>query len=1650
MLRKGHRRRAVLVYFLIVSALILAVAAVGVALPGATSAGWSGPGGGRPVITTALPPLPAAVRAQQAAPDANLTFNTPDSDQVDPTAWVSGTTNRIGFASNGVDADGNGRIDPTLPANAHYTLWIMRPDGTEQIQIADLPGDSREPSYDPSRNMFAFANDQSGTYQIYIFEIATSTVRQVTTGAGNKRHPTWSPDENWIAFDSDASGTRQVYKGRSDGSGAPVQLTSGLGASDPAWEPNSNLIAYTARMGSVTRVYQIDDQGTVATALSDGGGDAGANDKQPSWQSTAATLAFASDRYTGAGDSIHNFNIWRMSDVGETTGSPAMLSAQADPSDTFSNTNPTISVPLDRQELRVVYESDKTSPSRDNIDLYSHMLADVLPPRLGEIPRVDNRLPAPGADVQISVPVSDAGSGVRQVTAILHDPDRKLYAVSTGLVFDSGFTEGNRWLEMESVIVGTVELTDPEGDGTYAGTFTTELAPHDYIIDIEASDNVGNSLRYDSLFGFSTREFTPTGRVLFVDDYCEGQKFISRLGDNSTIPVGFPVESYYRSNPGFEQTARGTISSDSIAGFFGLSYDTWRVICRGRVPATVYSIYKPTIEFQLDPEAQASDPTDAQPTRRVPVSEHMIVWAAPHTGNVWVPSNSGSLVDPAVQADLSNYMSTGGKLFVSGQDIGWALTLNGTTANTFFTNTLHANFVTDRAMGYGFTLGGQATDPVAGPIWGGGYDAEDAPVNMETPRVTNDVADGWKQDAANNSYFPDAITVLAPAVKLYGYNAEGDFAYDGPAGGLHFQDVTNGAQLVYLAFGFEQIHRGYHAPGAGAHCANHRSRLLTNSYIWMTTGSFQGRVLAMDGQPIQNPSPIVRALQGGEVKYAVRCQSDGTYVMNGVAPGNYLLEAFHPQYQLARDAGVHLAHAAKAPDVVDFVLNAAPPGAISGTVTAQATGQVLGNVKITIYQAVAATPPATGFVRGDEVGSTTTAADGTYAIGVPPGTYIAEADGTDIGYGTAEQMVDVTSSTSTRADFQLGAAPGNLEITVQRPGTLGPEPLAGATVQVLQGTTVVASGVTDGNGRVTREVPAGTYTVTASAPGFGVGSQAGQVVMPSGITQVTITLSPEADGSLSGKIVSAASGTPIGGVTVHLRVNGVDVVPAVQSDPQFTTPAVGDPYNYRFPSAPAGVVDVVPEAPGFTITPPSRTVTVVTERETTSVNFTLSSLHTFAAGLSLISMPYDYPTREVGGVDVNDPARLLGQGGGGLMLATWLPQANRYALYPQAPADHFRLGSGYWLNLPARVDLTRAGTPGGDPYPIHVKAGFNIIGDPFDQQIDFGTVQVEDENHVMMSLQQAITSSPPKLQGTLFAYVLGGYRMVSTMNPWVGYWLRAGEPLTLWVSAATGGLSVESGPATSAVRARWGMDAPAGGWLLPLTVRGAGCADEATILGVSAQGKATYNSLTDQLKPPAVDFQPYIYAALVKDGAPGPLAVDMRAAAARQSWVVSVQTNQKGAQVVVGWPDLSLLPNEVRPVLEDLATGQRVYMRTSAGYRFTAQEGERRFKITAVVSEPGTAVVSALSATPGAGRVSLCYTLGAESAVTVEIRNLSGVVVRRLVSSLPQGAGVQTLTWNGRNGAGSAAPAGRYLVTVKAQTPEGQVAQAVTGVWLGR
>jgi len=305
------------------------------------------------------------------------------------------------------------------------------------------------------------------------------------------------------------------------------------------------------------------------------------------------------------------------------------------------------------------------------------------------------------------------------------------------------------------------------------------------------------------------------------------------------------------------------------------------------------------------------------------------------------------------------------------------------------------------------------------------------------------------------------------------------------------------------------------------------------------------------------------------------------------------------------------------------------------------------------------------------------------------------------------------------------------------------------------------------------------------------------------------------------------------------------------------------------------------------------------------------------------------------------------------------------------------------------------------------------------------------------TMQQAMAAG--LVRSPLFAFLLGSYTTSSVAEPYVGYWLNVGADVTIIGDRRTDTLAADAGATRPAVTA------PEGGWLAPLVVSSAGVRDASTWIGCAPAATEGFDAGLDLLKPPPPGMDTIVYAAAGDDGA---LAADVRPAAAGTTWSLTVMA-PAGQQVRVDWPDLSGVPNDVRPVLVDPASGAQVYMRTSQGYEFTAREGARALEVRLLGAE-GVLSVSVPAARVAGGGAEISYTLSADAEVEVTVLNIAGRVIDTVLAGDVQTAGTQRLTWDGMSTQGTRAPSGVYVIVVKARADNGQQAQAIGTVRLAR
>jgi TolB protein len=117
-------------------------------------------------------------------------------------------------------------------------LYIMNVDGTNQTKV-DLPdkGYVIDPAWSPNGQLLAFSwRRPNGNYDLYVMEIVTHELVELTVDAARNERPSWAPDGRHIVFESTRTGTRQIWSMIADGTGARQLTTQGQNES-PNWSP---------------------------------------------------------------------------------------------------------------------------------------------------------------------------------------------------------------------------------------------------------------------------------------------------------------------------------------------------------------------------------------------------------------------------------------------------------------------------------------------------------------------------------------------------------------------------------------------------------------------------------------------------------------------------------------------------------------------------------------------------------------------------------------------------------------------------------------------------------------------------------------------------------------------------------------------------------------------------------------------------------------------------------------------------------------------------------------------------------------------------------------------------------------------------------------------------------------------------------------------------------------------------------------------------------------------------------------------------------------------------------------------------------------------------------------------------------------------
>ncbi len=1211
---------------------------------------------------------------------------------------------------------------------------------------------------------------------------------------------------------------------------------------------------------------------------------------------------------------------------------------------------------------------------------------------------------------------------------------------------------------------------------------------------------------YDNVWGFTTKPFQALSNVLYVDDYDTGQKFLNnRFGAGQFNNVGFlPTESYMTEFspsifPTQYLTPNGTtvgtlLNYQTTLGINSYSdqldsdgsgypptqhYDIWRIQCRGPLPVSVLNLYAPYTIQNPPAVVSAGGPSS------VLVAERCVIWHSPYTGDLFV--GPGTLLDQATQQELTNFVQAGGRLMVCGQDVAWGLSLGGGfPTNPFLTNVLHATYKLDNEFPAPVVkqvnlTGARGTNPIGWETWYNLYhDYVGTPMPPDYPPASaghillgpGGFAPGnptppLEQDdlACNNQFAADGVASDGkPTV-------DGTYATDGSPAVVWYTDPTTDSRIVFSPFGWEGIvPSSYTPPGASNLLVlqNWRMEMMHNVLDYMRTGRLFGTVRVINSstgatQPlagvlVEAISPVTGAPVSGAVT-----QSDGSYIIYGLdATGVYALTAAKSGYvtQHAQSNAFHGSYQSR----TDFFMTQAQPGAISGLVLTQVGNNPVGGA---IVQATDTTDPTNP--NPPTYTGTSNAQTGSYSITVPGNaTYsLAVTNAASLGYsGTVEGTytgIQVTSAaTVTGKNFHLKQLPGTVTGKVDIADASGNDtgtPLPGATVTATAtssstGTPAVFTATTASDGTYTlANVDVGTYSVVASASGYAASAALSvNVLSQQTASGVNFALKPIPPGSVTG-LVATSTGIAVSGATVTVTSASGTVLATVTTGAvqTGTDPNTGQAitFNYTVPNVPAGSpVTVSAAKSGYTARAPlTVTVTVSSGVASNGANLILDPLAIFSNTLSMVSAPYTYP---------QDVAALLNVPGadvssGAFQFIYWNTATGQYDMHPTPPADTFHLGLGYFMldtNGSTALALTQVGTPAPQvngnyqTFEIPLQQGWNMIGAPFTQSVDFTKLQIKTQSGALVDMPTAQTGANPIIGAALWTLQQGAYGVVYTLDPYRGYWLYAFQPCTLEVLAsAQTGRAAFGAPSTRALE----FASTGGNWKLDLNVTAGTQSASRAVLGVNTLATDQYDQYKMMAPPqPGKEGVSIFFPHTNWGRAAGNYMVDVRSTRAA-SWSFTVQSNVPGQAVTLTWPNLAAIGRR-QVMLTDLDSNVTFALNDRAAYTIPAGSGTqvRHFQLTVQpASRPVLQllnVVTNLASTRADGAATAAeinMTLTSSANLSVQIMH-NGQVIRNLAAQETRAAGPVSLTWDLRSDAGILVPAGVYQVQVTAIGQNGQ------------
>ncbi len=205
----------------------------------------------------------------------------------DPNAELLGS--RILVSS---DQTGNWEVFIFNPESS-ITHQVTREAGYRTDLDAEVVGLDFEAAWSPDGQQIVLVTDRYATQELLVIDRAGSEIQRLDSSEHGAGEPAWSPDGTQIAFRSDKSGDVELYVMNATGSNVRQLTHSPDEDWTPAWSPDGTRLAFASRRSNGSwDIFTMRPDGSEVTQLTFDSWD----NYLPDWSPDGHRIAFASNR----------------------------------------------------------------------------------------------------------------------------------------------------------------------------------------------------------------------------------------------------------------------------------------------------------------------------------------------------------------------------------------------------------------------------------------------------------------------------------------------------------------------------------------------------------------------------------------------------------------------------------------------------------------------------------------------------------------------------------------------------------------------------------------------------------------------------------------------------------------------------------------------------------------------------------------------------------------------------------------------------------------------------------------------------------------------------------------------------------------------------------------------------------------------------------------------------------------------------------------------------------------------------------------------------------------------------------------------------------------------------------------------------------